>query len=200
MTYPLLWYCIYRFQLRLGLTQGVLAANRNLLTIELKSACRYSKADAGSGAHVHLSIWQGNRNVFMGSGPGSKHGMSKAGQEFMAGVLLHLPSILAFTAPNPNRFVSLGGQFWAVFLFLVSLKFFVARMVFNWIGCAVMLASYQIRGVVLINAGVGIIEKRPFALLVLQGWMQTWSAILRSKLSMDVLTHTWAWLQLLHLA
>jgi glutamine synthetase len=95
----------------MGLTQGVLAANCNLLTIELKSACRYSKADAGSGAHVHLSIWQGNRNVFMGSGPGSKHGMSKAGQEFMAGVLLHLPSILAFTAPNPNRFVSWGVNF-----------------------------------------------------------------------------------------
>jgi glutamine synthetase len=72
---------------------------------------KYSKADAGSGAHVHLSIWQGNRNVFMGSGPGSKHGMSKAGQEFMAGVLLHLPSILAFTAPNPNRFVSWGPNF-----------------------------------------------------------------------------------------
>jgi hypothetical protein len=181
----------------MGLTQGVLAANCNLLTIELKSACRYSKADAGSGAHVHLSIWQGNRNVFMGSGPGSKHGMSKAGQEFMAGVLLHLPSILAFTAPNPNRFVFLGANFGQC---LSSLHLFVARMVFNWIGCAVMLASYQIRGVVLINAGVGIIEKRPFALLVLQGWMQTWSAILRSKLSMDVLTHTWAWLQLLHLA
>jgi glutamine synthetase len=111
VTYPLLRYCIYRFQLRMGLTQGVLAANHNLLTVELKFACRYSKADAGSGAHVHLSIWQGNRNVFMGSGPGSKHGMSKAGQEFMAGVLLHLPSILAFTAPNPNRFVSWGANF-----------------------------------------------------------------------------------------
>jgi glutamine synthetase len=97
----------------MGLTQGVLAANCNLLTIELKSACRYSKADAGSGAHVHLSIWQGNRNVFMGSGPGSKHGMSKAGQEFMAGVLLHLPSILAFTAPNPNSYARILPNTWS---------------------------------------------------------------------------------------
>jgi glutamine synthetase/predicted TIM-barrel fold metal-dependent hydrolase len=74
---------------------------------------KYSKADAGSGAHVHLSIWQGNRNVFMGSGPGSKHGMSKAGQEFMAGVLLHLPSILAFTAPNPNSYARILPNTWS---------------------------------------------------------------------------------------
>jgi len=34
---------------------------------------------------------------------GSTYGMSKIGEEFMAGVLFHLPAILAFTAPNPNR-------------------------------------------------------------------------------------------------
>ncbi|PPD99549.1 hypothetical protein GOBAR_DD03413 [Gossypium barbadense] len=33
----------------------------------------------------------------------AQHGMSKVGEEFMAGVLDHLPSILAFTAPLPNR-------------------------------------------------------------------------------------------------
>lgn len=40
----------------------------------------------------------------MASSEHSTHGMSKVGEEFMAGVLEHLPSILAFTAPVPNRF------------------------------------------------------------------------------------------------
>ncbi|KAI8026075.1 Glutamine synthetase [Camellia lanceoleosa] len=40
----------------------------------------------------------------MASGGHAKHGMSKVGEEFMAGVLNHLPSILAFTAPLPNSY------------------------------------------------------------------------------------------------
>lgn len=59
--------------------------------------------DIGSGSHVHLSLWQDGKNVFMGSS-GSQHGMSEMGEEFMAGVLHHLSAILAFTAPVPNRF------------------------------------------------------------------------------------------------
>lgn len=40
----------------------------------------------------------------MASGGSSQHGMSKVGEEFMAGVLYHLPAVLAFTAPIPNRY------------------------------------------------------------------------------------------------
>jgi len=83
--------------------------NQNFSWIYLQTQCvplgRYNAAAAGSGSHVHLSIWQGASNVFMARGPGSKYGMSKLGQEFLAGVLHHLPAILAFTAPNPNRLV-----------------------------------------------------------------------------------------------
>lgn len=53
---------------------------------------------------MHISLWENGRNVFMASSEHSAHGMSKVGEEFMAGVLEHLPSILAFTAPVPNRF------------------------------------------------------------------------------------------------
>ncbi|KAL7195860.1 hypothetical protein ACSBR1_035984 [Camellia fascicularis] len=66
---------------------------------------RYALDDVGSQSHVHLSLWENGKNIFMASGEHSKHGMSKVGEEFMAGVLNHLPSILAFTAPLPNRFV-----------------------------------------------------------------------------------------------
>jgi hypothetical protein len=59
--------------------------------------------DFGSGSHVHLSLWENDQNVFMGSSKDNFHGMSKTGEQFLAGVYHHLPSILAFTAPHPNR-------------------------------------------------------------------------------------------------
>jgi glutamine synthetase len=59
--------------------------------------------DLGSGSHVHLSLWENDQNVFMGSTKDNFHGMSKTGAQFLAGVYHHLPSILAFTAPHPNR-------------------------------------------------------------------------------------------------
>lgn len=64
---------------------------------------RYNLDDIGSGSHVHISLSENGHNVFAASDGSSKHGMSKIGQEFMAGVLHHLPSLLAFTAPIPNR-------------------------------------------------------------------------------------------------
>ncbi|KAL6641020.1 hypothetical protein ACP70R_019201 [Stipagrostis hirtigluma subsp. patula] len=59
--------------------------------------------DIGSGSHVHLSLWESDQNVFMGSSKDNFYGMSKTGERFLAGVYHHLPSILAFTAPHPNR-------------------------------------------------------------------------------------------------
>lgn len=59
--------------------------------------------DVGSGCHVHISLWQNGKNVLMATDKSSKHGMSTIGEEFMAGVLYHIPSILPFIAPLPNR-------------------------------------------------------------------------------------------------
>lgn len=65
---------------------------------------RYYLDDIGSGSHVHLSLWKDGKNVFMGSESSkTEHGMSVTGEMFMAGVFHHLPSILAFIAPLPNR-------------------------------------------------------------------------------------------------
>lgn len=73
---------------------------------------KYSLEDIGSGCHVHLSLWENGKNVFMGS-PGSKHGISIIGEKFMAGVLSHLPSILAFTAPIPNSYDRIQPNTWS---------------------------------------------------------------------------------------
>ncbi|KAL5546053.1 hypothetical protein UlMin_005740, partial [Ulmus minor] len=111
-----------QFEVALGHTTCTHAADNLVFAREvIKSIARkhkllatfmpkYSLQDIGSGSHVHLSLWQDGKNVFMGS---SRHGMSKVGEEFMAGVLHHLPEILAFTAPVPNSYDRIQPNTWS---------------------------------------------------------------------------------------
>ncbi|KAK3153845.1 hypothetical protein QOZ80_2BG0182250 [Eleusine coracana subsp. coracana] len=69
--------------------------------------------DIGSGSHVHLSLWENDQNVFMGSSEYNFYGMSKKGEQFLAGVYHHLPSILAFTAPHPNSYDRIQPNTWS---------------------------------------------------------------------------------------
>lgn len=64
---------------------------------------RYALDDIGSRSHVHINLLENGHNVFVASDRSSKHGMSKIGEKFMADVLHHLPSVLSFTTPIPNR-------------------------------------------------------------------------------------------------
>ncbi|KEH42128.1 glutamine synthetase domain protein [Medicago truncatula] len=77
---------------------------------------KYTLDDAGSGCHVHLSLWQNDQNVFIASDESSKHGISTLGKEFMAGVLYHLPSILPFLAPLPISYDRLQPDTWGAYL------------------------------------------------------------------------------------
>ncbi|XP_042373951.1 protein fluG-like [Zingiber officinale] len=75
---------------------------------------KYRLDDFGSGSHVHLSLWESGRNVFMGSNLSkTRHGMSELGEQFMAGIYYHLPSILAFTAPLPNSYDRIQPNTWS---------------------------------------------------------------------------------------
>nr|CAD1836028.1 unnamed protein product [Ananas comosus var. bracteatus] len=70
--------------------------------------------DVGSGSHVHLSLWENGQNVFMGSNDSeTQYGMSKIGQQFLAGVFHHLPSLLSFTAPLPNSYDRIQPDTWS---------------------------------------------------------------------------------------
>ncbi|XP_026403304.1 protein fluG-like isoform X1 [Papaver somniferum] len=75
---------------------------------------KYALNDIGSGCHVHLSLSQNGNNVFMGSNDGSsRYGMSKIAEEFMAGVLGHLSSVLAFVSPLPNSYDRIQPNTWS---------------------------------------------------------------------------------------
>lgn len=57
--------------------------------------------DNGSGMHVHISIWKGNKNLFAGDGYG---GLSDMAMHFIGGVLKHAPSVCAITNPTTNSY------------------------------------------------------------------------------------------------
>jgi glutamine synthetase len=67
---------------------------------------------AGNGAHVHFSLWDGTgRNVFYDRA--APDGLSQAGRQFMAGVLEHLPALVALTCPSFNSYKRLQPQSWS---------------------------------------------------------------------------------------
>ena len=64
---------------------------------------------AGNGHHLHFSLYEGEAPVlFDASGA-----LSGPGWGFVAGILEHLPAVMAFTAPSPNSYQRLAPGMWA---------------------------------------------------------------------------------------
>ena len=57
---------------------------------------------AGSGMHLHVSLFKGEENVFYDAT--AQDGISKLCRSFMAGVLKHAPAISAITNPTVNSY------------------------------------------------------------------------------------------------
>lgn len=66
----------------------------------------------GNGCHLHFSGWSrnGNTNRFYRDG---QPGLSELGRRFLAGVLEHLPALLALTCASVNSYRRLQPQMWA---------------------------------------------------------------------------------------
>jgi glutamine synthetase len=68
---------------------------------------------AGSGCHIHFSLWDtaSGRNVLSdSSGP---YGISPLGHHAIGGVLAHLRGLIALTAPTVNSYRRLQPRFWS---------------------------------------------------------------------------------------
>ncbi|MEO0288564.1 MAG: type I glutamate--ammonia ligase [candidate division WOR-3 bacterium] len=55
----------------------------------------------GNGMHFHQHLFNGNKNLFFGNGYG---GLSEIGEYYVAGLLKHGKSLLAFTNPSTNSY------------------------------------------------------------------------------------------------
>ena len=61
----------------------------------------------GSGMHTHMSLFEGDRNVFFEAG--SEYHLSKLGRAFIAGLLMHAAEITAVTNQWVNSYKRLAG-------------------------------------------------------------------------------------------
>ncbi|MDJ0677228.1 MAG: glutamine synthetase family protein [Calothrix sp. MO_167.B42] len=64
---------------------------------------------AGSGTHIHWSLWQDGKNII----PTQQGQLSPTACQFMAGILDHLPALMALTTPSPNSYRRLQPQSWS---------------------------------------------------------------------------------------
>ncbi|QVI35116.1 glutamine synthetase [Lacticaseibacillus chiayiensis] len=66
---------------------------------------------AGSGAHIHLSLWRGQDDAFFDADAAMQ--LSKTGQYFVGGVLNHIRGLLALTCPSVNSYQRLAPGHWS---------------------------------------------------------------------------------------
>jgi glutamine synthetase len=67
--------------------------------------------NAGNGAHVHFSLWEGERNRFFDEA--APEGLSAVARSFVAGVLEHVPALCGLTAPSFNSYHRIIPHYWA---------------------------------------------------------------------------------------
>ncbi|NER87512.1 glutamine synthetase family protein [Moorena sp. SIO3A2] len=57
---------------------------------------------AGNGCHLHLSLWRDGKNLLLN--PEGDGGLSQVACQFIAGILQHLPALMALTTPSTNSY------------------------------------------------------------------------------------------------
>jgi len=73
---------------------------------------------AGSGAHIHFSLWGNPGSTSPGNNllydpDGGNGNISQLGYHFIGGVLAHLPALVALTCASPNSYRRLLPHFWS---------------------------------------------------------------------------------------
>jgi glutamine synthetase len=68
---------------------------------------------AGSGCHIHFSLWDTASGQNVLSDPSGLYGISPLGHHAIGGVLAHLRGLVALTAPTVNSYRRLQPRFWS---------------------------------------------------------------------------------------
>ena len=74
---------------------------------------KFAEHQAGSSCHVHLSLWDGDANVFAGQHPLGPVECSDAFRHFLGGWIAHVPDVMVFYAPNVNSYKRYRAASWA---------------------------------------------------------------------------------------
>jgi len=81
----------------------------NRMGLETTMAPKPYLEGAGNGHHLHVSLYEDEAPVLFDT----SGALSGPGSGFVAGILEHLPAIMAFTAPSPNSYQRLAPGMWA---------------------------------------------------------------------------------------
>lgn len=68
---------------------------------------------AGNGCHIHFSFWDAQGRHSRSYDPDGQLGLSLLARHFVAGVLAHLPALLALTCPSVNSYRRLLPHHWS---------------------------------------------------------------------------------------
>jgi glutamine synthetase len=66
---------------------------------------------AGSGCHLHLSLWHEGENLMPNLEAEGE--LSEVARRFMAGILHHLPALMALTTPSTNSYRRIRPHYWS---------------------------------------------------------------------------------------
>ena len=64
--------------------------------ISVTFMAKYAQGQAGSGCHIHVSLWRGDTNAFAGG--------SDEFRWFLGGWIAHAPEFMVFYAPTVNSY------------------------------------------------------------------------------------------------
>jgi len=108
-------------ELSVGEAEALAAADRRVqvletirgvahrMGLEVTMAPKPYLDQAGNGHHLHLSLYEDDTPVLFDS----SGALSDAGSGFVAGILDHLPAVMAFTAPSPNSYQRIAPGMWS---------------------------------------------------------------------------------------
>ena len=108
-------------ELSVGEDEALAAADKRVMVLEAIRGVAYRMGlettmapkpyleGAGNGHHLHVSLYEGDSPVLFDA----TGALSGAGAGFVAGILEHLPAVMAFTAPSPNSYQRLAPGMWA---------------------------------------------------------------------------------------
>ncbi|KAK9918078.1 hypothetical protein WJX75_001014 [Coccomyxa subellipsoidea] len=94
---------------------GVIFAREAITSVAAKHGLvasflpKLSAAQAGSGQHLHISLWKDGKNLV----EGFETGKGSVAEAFLAGILSHIPALQAFTVPAPISYERLRPGCWS---------------------------------------------------------------------------------------
>ena len=83
------------------------------LGMSVSFMAKFAKDQAGSGCHIHLSLYRKDKNVFSGENQFGPLSCSDEFRWFLGGWIAHVPEVLVFYAPTVNSYKRYISGSWA---------------------------------------------------------------------------------------